>query len=881
MGEHDGILLDRWASTGDNQAFMELVARYQGMVYGTCVRIVKDQAKAEDLVQECFLKLTKNRPKSSHTLGPWLHRVATHASINQLRSDTRRIQREKTFMSDKPSNAEATWNDIDEILDEELNTLPQENREVIVAHFLQGQTQVEVAEQLGVPRTTVVSRIKAGLDKLERKLKSRGVLVPAAALSAMMTTEITSAAPASLANAMGKAVLKGMFVHETAATLMLPKILVSVAVALVLLVGAYTVITNDAPPETEGTETAVQQTLVAAQKPQPPPEPATTVLPSAEEEVDEPSTVNVDAEPAGETIRLQCIDEALNPIADVEVYVIQKIQSRVMPIVASKNNPNTFRATGPLTSDADGFVEFAAFVGRPEESGYRAAYAVVPNQWVGTWSQSVNRPYPTPENKYKIRMVPSKTVPGRVILPEGYDMSVVRVDTMYLAVPETGRTTISFSPHNLPEGVFTDLFSAEVEPSGHFEMHNLPSNGRFNVRAHRTGLGETQRHVFETEQIARIELPMKQEAIIEGYVREEGTGNAVVGRYVACRTYSNKGIARQHVSVTDAAGKYRIDGLAPGKYEVFVPRDTDYPAHIVRPQKDILAEEGFVTEDVNFTLESGVVVRGQMTSEDTGAPIENVVVRALNPAETGGVFVNGAVSDASGNYEIRLPIGDSLVYIMSTPNGVRRPQQPHQRVLAVAHSPAVPAGPVNFLFKTTEVPKGIFVGRVVDLSGNPISGAQINAGSRNVGSTRRPMSIRNLTTTGTDGRFRISMAADKEYQFIIGGSEWSAHRAEKWHTVAAGETVDIGEFRLVAHVEEMSAQVLDEAGNPIGSLRYSLDAKDFYRPNQNALSDSEGMIYLKNLPDAEITIFFYGNAFRGQSWKGFPGEHVEIVLNKK
>jgi len=45
MGEHDGNLLDRWESTGDQDAFMELVVRYQGMVYGTCLRIVKDPGR--------------------------------------------------------------------------------------------------------------------------------------------------------------------------------------------------------------------------------------------------------------------------------------------------------------------------------------------------------------------------------------------------------------------------------------------------------------------------------------------------------------------------------------------------------------------------------------------------------------------------------------------------------------------------------------------------------------------------------------------------------------------------------------------------------------------------------------------------------------------
>lgn len=211
MNELDGSLLDRWETTGDNQAFMELVARYQGMVYGVCLRIVRDNAKAEDLVQECFLKLTRSRPKGRDSLGPWLHRVATTTAINEQRSDIRRATREKKYMESRPGHESAGWDDVNEILDAELNALPDACRAVIVSHYLEGHTQVEVADQLGIPRTTVSSRIQKGLGLLERKLKSRGVVVPAVALFGMMATEMSYATPASLAEAMGKAVLRGVF----------------------------------------------------------------------------------------------------------------------------------------------------------------------------------------------------------------------------------------------------------------------------------------------------------------------------------------------------------------------------------------------------------------------------------------------------------------------------------------------------------------------------------------------------------------------------------------------------------------------------------------------------------------------------------------------
>jgi RNA polymerase sigma-70 factor, ECF subfamily len=101
MNEHDVILLERCSTTGDSQSFMEIVTRYQGMVYGVCLRILRDHSKAEDIVQEIFLKLTKSRPKASHALGPFLHRVATNNAISYLRSYSRRKARETKYMDQR------------------------------------------------------------------------------------------------------------------------------------------------------------------------------------------------------------------------------------------------------------------------------------------------------------------------------------------------------------------------------------------------------------------------------------------------------------------------------------------------------------------------------------------------------------------------------------------------------------------------------------------------------------------------------------------------------------------------------------------------------------------------------------------------------------
>ena len=54
---NDTALLDEWVEHHNPDAFTEMIRRHSGMVYGTCLRILKDTAETEEVVQECFMTL--------------------------------------------------------------------------------------------------------------------------------------------------------------------------------------------------------------------------------------------------------------------------------------------------------------------------------------------------------------------------------------------------------------------------------------------------------------------------------------------------------------------------------------------------------------------------------------------------------------------------------------------------------------------------------------------------------------------------------------------------------------------------------------------------------------------------------------------------------
>ncbi|MFC1737092.1 RNA polymerase sigma factor, partial [Candidatus Hydrogenedentota bacterium] len=97
MDPSDTALLRRWVDRRDADAFNELANRYAGMVYATCMRVLGNQADAEEVTQDCFLRLAEGDAPVRRSFGGWLHRLATHRCLNRIRSEKRRSLREKRF----------------------------------------------------------------------------------------------------------------------------------------------------------------------------------------------------------------------------------------------------------------------------------------------------------------------------------------------------------------------------------------------------------------------------------------------------------------------------------------------------------------------------------------------------------------------------------------------------------------------------------------------------------------------------------------------------------------------------------------------------------------------------------------------------------------
>ena len=231
MSEHETILLRRFTQTGDAEAFSEITRRYAGMVFGACLRVTGDAGRAQDATQDTFFQLLKQAAKVTGSLGGWLHQVATRRAVDLVRRDNARRQREQAFVANAVRETDV-WADISPLVDEAMNEIEPDQRELLLRHFLQDQTTVQMAAAEGVSQPTMSRRVEGALEQLRDKLRKKGVGVAAAVLGTMMAG-MAQKAPAAVLAELGKMSLASSGTATAAALSLKAMLAIALAVAVV------------------------------------------------------------------------------------------------------------------------------------------------------------------------------------------------------------------------------------------------------------------------------------------------------------------------------------------------------------------------------------------------------------------------------------------------------------------------------------------------------------------------------------------------------------------------------------------------------------------------------------------------------------------------
>ena len=192
MGRELGHLSDEavvaLVARADDDALAALYDRFGRVAYSLALKILRDQALAQDAVQDAFLAAWRTaagydpaRAKPSTWLLTLVHRRAVDLVRREQRRRTDPLEDDTPQPLGEATEDEAAIREQRQLVQHALRQLPDEQREALELAYYGGFSQSELAERLGLPLGTIKSRMFTGLTKLRELLREAGVDSPQSA----------------------------------------------------------------------------------------------------------------------------------------------------------------------------------------------------------------------------------------------------------------------------------------------------------------------------------------------------------------------------------------------------------------------------------------------------------------------------------------------------------------------------------------------------------------------------------------------------------------------------------------------------------------------------------------------------------------------------
>jgi RNA polymerase sigma factor (sigma-70 family) len=249
--DSDAQLLREYAATRAEEPFAALVRRHGAMVLGVCRRVLGESGDADDAFQTTFLVLAKKAGAGGwrESVGRWLAAVAYRIASKHRVARARRAAHEQQVARWRTASTEENpaLREVEQILAEELDRLPEKFRLPVLLCCLQDLTTDEAARQLGWSFATVKGRLQRGRERLRERLRQRGVTLPAGVLATILAERAVRGVPPALVQTTVTAAVSGIssarvaaLVEVTIATLFWNRVIIAVLVlAVVGLVGLW------------------------------------------------------------------------------------------------------------------------------------------------------------------------------------------------------------------------------------------------------------------------------------------------------------------------------------------------------------------------------------------------------------------------------------------------------------------------------------------------------------------------------------------------------------------------------------------------------------------------------------------------------------------
>lgn len=172
----------------DQHALEELYNKYERLVYSFAYRMMQDQQRAEDIVQDVFTKLWRDHAPFDASRGKfssWLLTMTRNRCLDVIRKSAKQqevglldkdAERVTDTMHDAPEQA-VEWQEKSDRIREALSYLKEDQRKIVELFYFHGYSQDRISKDLNIPLGTVKGRIRLALQHLRKRLEpERGEL---------------------------------------------------------------------------------------------------------------------------------------------------------------------------------------------------------------------------------------------------------------------------------------------------------------------------------------------------------------------------------------------------------------------------------------------------------------------------------------------------------------------------------------------------------------------------------------------------------------------------------------------------------------------------------------------------------------------------------
>jgi RNA polymerase sigma factor (sigma-70 family) len=615
----DAALLGRFAGGRDEGAFAVLVQRHGRLVWEVCRHILRDDHDAEDAFQVTFLVLARKAGsiRKQQSVASWLHGVAYRVAQKARVAAARRRTHETRAASIPPAqpSCEMAWRELQAILDDELNRLPDKYKTPFVLCCLEGKSKKEAADDLGWKEGTVSSRLAEARKRLQQRLTRRGVTLSALLCgTALAQNTATAAIPPLLAASTVKAALAfaaGASLEAGQAAVLAAEVLRAMAatrlkfgalfLALLLAGGAVWALRPSAqdntPPENP-----------QALRDSPAEAPVPAIQPGANAE----GKMIVSGRIVGRNGR---------PLAGAQVAVVAGERRQIGRPALDVRSANKVVRSGQ--TDAQG--RFLLALERPGlERYYNIGLLAGAPGYAPSWASVSHRDSYHEAQEVQCELEPGHDVHGRLVDAQGAPARAVRVDVVGMVKRADHNQGVRF--RGPQEGLPFWPASTTTDDAGRFLLRDVGADCDVDLHVQGEHFAPQQLLLRTKPGDGEATFSLEPRRILEGKVvaSDDGRPMPLARLFVLSQGLGASSRSSRAEGQADAQGRFQLSPF-PGQELVVVACPAEGEPYLSL-QKTLKWPAGKARQVIDFSVPRGVLVNGQVVEGSTGEPVADAQV---------------------------------------------------------------------------------------------------------------------------------------------------------------------------------------------------------------------------------------------------------------